>query len=109
MSCVSGILNVANPLPAGFQKSSFSGVSSIFSHPQLQILKNICRFKSFNQYPMKQGKTILFFFLIVMICFGVVSCSVFAPKYGCPSNGKNVGAERILSGEKVPKAPKFKA
>jgi hypothetical protein len=35
--------------------------------------------------------------------------SVFGPKYGCPSNGKNVGAERILSGEKVPKAPKFKA
>jgi len=34
--------------------------------------------------------------------------SVFGPKYGCPSNGKNVGAERILSGEKVPKAPKFK-
>jgi hypothetical protein len=58
---------------------------------------------------MKQGKTILFFFLIVMICFSAVSCSVFAPKYGCPSNGKNVGAERILSGEKVPKAPKFKA
>lgn len=34
------------------------------------------------------------------------SCS---PKYGCPSNGKNVGAERILSGEKVPKAGKFKS
>jgi hypothetical protein len=35
--------------------------------------------------------------------------SVFGPKYGCPSNGKNVGAERILSGEKVPKASKFKS
>jgi hypothetical protein len=35
--------------------------------------------------------------------------SLFGPKYGCPSDGKNVGAERILSGEKVPKAPKFKA
>ena len=34
--------------------------------------------------------------------------SMFGPKYGCPSNGKNVGAERILSGEKVPKAKKFK-
>jgi hypothetical protein len=35
--------------------------------------------------------------------------NLFGPKYGCPSNGKNVGAERILSGEKVPKAPKFKS
>jgi hypothetical protein len=31
-----------------------------------------------------------------------------APKYGCPSNGKNVGAERILEGGKVPKAKKMK-
>lgn len=43
----------------------------------------------------------------VLIMFS--SCSLFAPKYGCPSNGKNVGAERILSGEKTPKAKKFKA
>lgn len=35
--------------------------------------------------------------------------NLFKPKEGCPSNGKNVGAERILSGEKVPKASKFKA
>jgi len=33
------------------------------------------------------------------------SCS---PKYGCPS-GKNVGAERLLSGEKLPKQKKFRA
>ncbi len=39
----------------------------------------------------------------------LASCSVFKPKYGCPANGKAVGAERILSGEKVPKAKKFKA
>jgi hypothetical protein len=25
--------------------------------------------------------------------------SIFKPKYGCPTNGKNVGAERILSGD----------
>jgi hypothetical protein len=31
-----------------------------------------------------------------------------APKYGCPSNGKNVGAERILQGGKVPKARKMR-
>jgi hypothetical protein len=40
--------------------------------------------------------------LVSFLC----SCS---PKYGCPSNGKNVGAERILSGDKVPKASKFKS
>lgn len=31
-----------------------------------------------------------------------------APRYGCPTNGKNVGAERVLQGGKVPKAPKMK-
>jgi hypothetical protein len=31
-----------------------------------------------------------------------------APKYGCPTNGKNVGAERILQGGKVPKARKMR-
>jgi hypothetical protein len=35
--------------------------------------------------------------------------NMFGPKYGCKSNGKNVGAERLLSDEKVPKAKKFKA
>jgi hypothetical protein len=43
-----------------------------------------------------------FFVTLVSLC---MSC---APKYGCPSDGKNIGAERILSGEKIPKAPKFK-
>lgn len=70
------------------------------------MLKNICRFKSFNLYPVKKGNTILLSLLFAVVCSSVISCS---PKYGCPSNGKNVGAERILSGEKVPKAPKFKA
>ena len=35
--------------------------------------------------------------------------SMFGPKYGCPSNGKNVGAEKLVNGEKPPKAKKFKA
>jgi hypothetical protein len=33
------------------------------------------------------------------------SCS---PKYGCPT-GNNVGAERLLSGEKIPKQKKFRS
>lgn len=40
--------------------------------------------------------------------------NMFKPKYGCPSNGKNVGAEKILSGDPkamkdVKKAKKFKS
>jgi hypothetical protein len=40
------------------------------------------------------------------------SCSVwnrvFPPKYGCGSDGKNVGAEKLLDGNHK-KPPKFKA
>jgi hypothetical protein len=55
---------------------------------------------------MKTSQTIRLILLIAAISAGISSCS---PKYGCPGNGKNVGAERILSGEKLPKSPKFKA
>jgi hypothetical protein len=62
---------------------------------------------------MKTGKFILFSILLLVLIIGNSSCGVvhnlFGPKYGCPSDGRNVGAERILSGEKVPKSPKFKA
>lgn len=49
---------------------------------------------------------------VLMMCGG---CSIFrsGQKYGCPTNGKNIGAERILSGDKAAvkaakKAKKFK-
>jgi len=62
---------------------------------------------------MKTSKPIMILLLCALISFSTSSCgffnNLFGPKYGCPSNGKNVGAERILSGEKVPKAPKFKS
>ncbi|MBS1663947.1 MAG: hypothetical protein JST68_23070 [Bacteroidetes bacterium] len=62
---------------------------------------------------MKTTKTILLFSSLSILLIGASSCgwmhNMFGPKYGCPSDGKNVGAERILSGEKVPKQPKFKA
>lgn len=35
----------------------------------------------------------------------VCSCS---RKVGCPSDGKNVGAEKLINGEKAPKSKKFK-
>jgi hypothetical protein len=61
---------------------------------------------------MKTRSFISILFLVTLVCT-MSSCSVwnkvFGPKYGCPANGKNVGAERILTGEKVPKAPRFKA
>lgn len=53
--------------------------------------------------------------LLLLVLFGfmahLVSCS---PKYGCPSNGKNVGAEKLLSGDPAAekaarKAGKFKS
>lgn len=51
-------------------------------------------------------RSVLFLFLI----FTIFSCRV---KKGCPSNGKNVGAEKILSGDPqamkdAKKAKKFK-
>ena len=46
--------------------------------------------------------------IIVLVSF-ITSCNVFkrTPKEGCPTNGKNVGAEKILSGEKIKKAKRF--
>jgi len=47
--------------------------------------------------------------LTVVFAALIFLCSCFSSrKTGCPSNGKNVGAERLLTGEKVPKAKKFK-
>ena len=48
---------------------------------------------------------------IIGISF-LTGCFLTKNKYGCPTNGKNVGAERILSGDKkaikaASKAKKF--
>ena len=50
-----------------------------------------------------------FLFIAVSLTFILTSCGVFKKGSGCPSNGKNVGAEKLLDGSKVPKAKKFKA
>lgn len=44
-------------------------------------------------------KKILFIALCVLIVMS--GCSLFRgnQKYGCPSNGKNIGAEKIASGD----------
>jgi hypothetical protein len=52
---------------------------------------------------------------LVIFCWIFSGCSIFRKqeKYGCPTNGKNVGAEKILSGDRAAikasrKAGKFK-
>jgi hypothetical protein len=62
---------------------------------------------------MKTRSLLNLLLLCVLVCT-LSSCStfnrLFARKQGCPSNGKNVGAERLLTGEKkLPKAKKFRA
>jgi len=55
--------------------------------------------------------------LAIMITVLLSSCGLwnklFGPKYGCPSNGKNIGAERLISDPKAikeaKKAKKFKS
>jgi hypothetical protein len=56
------------------------------------------------------------FLIIASLSFLMMtaSCNLFKPKYGCPSNGKNVGAEKLLSGDPAAeksarKAKKFKS
>ncbi len=50
-------------------------------------------------------------FTLFLACaaLSLASCNVFKPKYGCGSNGKNVGAEKLISGEQPKKVKKFKA
>jgi hypothetical protein len=65
-------------------------------------------------------RKILTFLLCITLLSSLSSCriwnKVFKPKekYGCPSNGKNVGAEKIISGDPdamkaMKKAKKFKS
>jgi len=63
-------------------------------------------------------KNLRFFIVAISMVMLFSSCglwnSLFRPKYGCPSNGKNVGAEKIISGDpdamkSVKKAKKFRS
>jgi hypothetical protein len=54
-------------------------------------------------------KLIRSFLPLAIIALLFTSCSVFKRGEGCPSNGKNIGAEKLLDGGKAPKAKKFKA
>ncbi|MBS1510599.1 MAG: hypothetical protein JST86_07165 [Bacteroidetes bacterium] len=50
-------------------------------------------------------------FIVAVLCASFLLSGCFVTnlfrkkeKYGCPSDGRNVGAEKILAGEKVKKA-----
>lgn len=48
-------------------------------------------------------KTVLALFALSILSSGCFITRIFKKKdkYGCPSDGRNVGAEKLLSGEKV--------
>ena len=63
-------------------------------------------------------KSLRFFGIALSLMMLLSSCglwnNLFKPKYGCPSNGKKVGAEKILSGDPdatkaAKKAKKFRS
>jgi len=63
------------------------------------------------RYNHRRPNGVFSLIFILILSIGLSSCGwihkVFGPKYGCPTDGRNVGAERVLSGEKVAN-PKFK-
>ena len=63
-------------------------------------------------------KNLRFIFITVSLIFLLSSCRVwsnlFGTKYGCPTNGKNIGAEKLAGGDpkaekEARKAKKFKS
>ena len=63
------------------------------------------------KYKHRRPTGVILLIFLFILSIGFPSCgwihNLFGPKYGCPSDGRNVGAERILGGEKVPD-PKFR-
>jgi hypothetical protein len=78
------------------------------------IVKAIINF--YIRYTMKQLQMKNFLTIAVLMSFMLMlaSCNLFKPKYGCPTNGKNIGAEKLASGDPAAekaarKAKKFKS
>ena len=44
-------------------------------------------------------KNILTVIILMSFMFVLASCNLFKPKYGCPTNGKNIGAEKLAAGD----------
>jgi hypothetical protein len=61
-----------------------------------------------------QMKKFLLFLALVSFMLAMSSCNLFKPKHGCPTNGKNIGAEKLASGDPAAekaarKAKKFRS
>ena len=63
-------------------------------------------------------RKLFFAFTLLVLVSTFSSCriwnKVFKAKYGCPTNGKNIGAEKIISGDPdamkaIKKAKKFRS
>lgn len=59
-------------------------------------------------------KNLIAIFAVISMLVMTTSCNLFKPKYGCPSDGKNIGAEKLVSGDPeaakaARKAKKFKS
>lgn len=59
-------------------------------------------------------KSLLTIVVLVAFMFMTASCNMFKPKYGCGTNGKNVGAEKLAAGDPAAekaarKAKKFRS
>lgn len=64
-----------------------------------------------DQLKISVMKSVRYTLIVVSFSFLMASCSLFKRGEGCPSNGKNVGAEKVLemSDKELKKSPKFKA
>jgi len=63
---------------------------------------------------MSDMKNFLLIIVMMSFMFLLASCNLFKPKYGCPTNGKNIGAEKLASGDPAAekaarKAKKFRS
>ena len=59
-------------------------------------------------------KPILMIAVLGIVCMMTSSCNLFKKGSGCPTNGKNVGAEKLISGDPAAekaarRAKKFKS
>jgi hypothetical protein len=59
-------------------------------------------------------KPILIITVLSFLLMTITSCNLFKPKYGCPTNGKNVDAGKLANGDPeaekaARKAKKFKS
>ena len=48
---------------------------------------------------MSDMKNFLLILVMISCILLLASCNLFKPKYGCPTNGKNIGAEKLASGD----------